>query len=185
MTNVSDEELLKLIIIADDEELAAGTVPKARSLKVVPKVMERLGYKSFVLLGQHADPTAKRIFELHESLYRISDLSIGALHGGVFMFRDVFARIYIPIVSGRVSVNPFKLTDLTAAQIRWLLSRPGDVEVFLDQFTDIFDFAGGIGPCAQFNPPPEESLEIMRLAAFQFQAAAATLLILGGRCSPL
>lgn len=91
------------------------------------------------------------------------------------MFRDVFARISIPLGYGRMSVDPFQLTDLSEAQLRWLGSRPKDVAIFLDQFIDIFDFAGILGRLGDYKTLPKEAQEIFQLASFQLQAAAAAL----------
>jgi hypothetical protein len=137
--------------------------------------MEKLNYKGFAIMGSAAPSIVKRITRIHESLYRPSDLAVGGIHGGIFMFRDVFARISVPIVYGLVNIDPLKLNDFSPMQVKWLCSRPHELHMYLDQFTDIFDFAGGIGNLGQYKPPPQEALEIFWLAAFQFQSAAAAL----------
>jgi len=175
MTEIKDEQLLNLIIAADDEELAQGVPPKARSLGVTSRVMRRLGYTGFVLAGVSAPPIVRKISDLHGSLYRPSDLAIGGIHGGIFMFRDIFARIYVPIGYGKIGIDPFKLCDLSEMQMRWLASNQNELSVYMDQFTDIFDFGAALGNYADYKLPPKGSLELMHLAAFQFQAAAATL----------
>lgn len=172
---VSDNELLELIIGADEEALSEGRSPKQRSMAVVSKVMTKLGYASFVMAGAGTSPIVERLLAIHGSLYRGSDLAIGGIHGGVFMFRDVFGRISIPFGYGRMSVNPFQLTDLTETQLRWLNSRPQDVAIFLDQFIDIFDFAGGLGRLGDYKILTDDAQQILQLASFQLQAAAAAL----------
>jgi hypothetical protein len=91
------------------------------------------------------------------------------------MFRDIFARISIPFGYGVMAINPLELTDLSATQVRWLCSREADLQMFQDQFIDIFDFAGGLGDFGDYKTPHKEALDVFRLAAFQLQAAAATL----------
>jgi hypothetical protein len=175
MNDVSDRELFNFVIEADEEAFNEGLAPNQRSFHVTSKVMKRLGYLSFVQSGVSTPPIVKRISALHNSLYRREDLSVGGLHGGIFMFRDVFVRIHIPIIYGRPQIDPFALTDLSKMQLKWLCSRVNDMQAFLDQFTDIFDFAGGINNLGDFKSPPENSLDTFRLAACQLQAAAATL----------
>jgi hypothetical protein len=102
-------------------------------------------------------------------------LAVGGIHGGIFMFRDVFARIDIPMAYGKVAIEPLKLTDLSDTQIKWLCSRSADLQMFLDQFTDIFDFAGSVATFGDYKRPTKEALEVFWLAAFQLQAAAAAL----------
>jgi hypothetical protein len=110
--------------------LSEGRSPKQRDMATVSKVMRRLGYASFVMAGSGTPPIVERILAIHRSLYRPSDLAVGGIHGGIFMFRDVFARISIPFGYGQMSVDPFQLTDLSESQLRWLGSRPQDMAVF-------------------------------------------------------
>src|ERR1041385_2736943 len=175
MADVSDDELFKLVVEADDEALGEGAPPKGRGILTIQKVMKRLGYQGYVLAGRGTPAIVHKIKAMHSSLYRPADLGMGGIHGGIFMFRDVFCRIYIPVMYGTVGLDPFTLTDMSQQQLRWLGSRPGDMHAFIDQFVDIFDFAGGIAPLGDFKTPPQEALELFWLAAFQLQAAAAIL----------
>ncbi len=92
MKDISDEELMKLILAADDETLQEGKSPKQRMILVISKVMKELGYKGFVF-GVGAPPIVEKIVNLYRSLYRSSDLAIGGIHGGIFMFR-MFSRAF-------------------------------------------------------------------------------------------
>jgi hypothetical protein len=175
MTEISDEGLLKLIVAADDEAFLQGESPKQRSLSVISTVMKRLSYVEFIFAGAGTPPIFEKISNIHRSLYRRSDLAIGGIHGGIFMFRDVFARVSIPLAYGRIGIDPLTLTDFSPMQIKWLCSRPPDFHMFLDQFADIFDFAGGVGNLGNYKTPPKDALEVFWLAAFQLQAAAAAL----------
>jgi hypothetical protein len=175
MTEISNEELLKLVIAVDEEALATGTSPKQRMLPVAAAMMKRLGYAGSVIVGSGAPPIVERIMDVYRSLYRPSDLAVGGIHGGIFMFRDVFARVSIPLGYGKISINPLQLTDLSPMQLKWLCSRPSDLQMYMDQFTDIIDFAGGVGGLGDYKTPPTDALEIFWLAAFQLQAAAAAL----------
>lgn len=175
MTDISDHDLMAMIVAADDEALQEGVDPKGREIVVIRKVMPKLGHDGFVLAGIGTPPIVEKISAMHRSLYRPTDIGMGGIHGGIFMFRDVFARIHIPLMFGTVAFDPFKHTDLSPMQLKWLGSRPGDMRAFLDQFTDIMDFAGGIGPLGNYKTPPQEALEVFWLAGFQLQAAAAIL----------
>lgn len=174
-SEISGDQLRDIIIAADDEALAEGAASNQRSMRVVSKTMKQLGFDGYVAFGVGTHPMVKHIRSIYASLYRPSDLQVGGVHGGIFMFRDVFARIYIPIAFGKVEFDPFTLTDLSKNQLGWLATRPTDLAVFLDQFTDIMDFAGGITPFADYKTPSKPALELFWLAAFQLQAAAAAL----------
>jgi hypothetical protein len=175
MAEISNDELLKLVVATDDEALSTSTSPKQRMLPVAMAVMKKLGYSGSILAGTATPPIVERIFTAYRLLYRPSDLAIGGMHGGIFMFRDVFARVGIPFGYGKMSINPFELTDLSEMQLRWLCSQPSSQQIFMDQFIDIFDFAGGVGGLGDYKTPPKEALEVFWLAAFQLQAAAAAL----------
>lgn len=175
MTDITDDELQRRVIEADEEAFKEDVEPKQRVFPVIFKVMNRLGRKDYALAGVGIDPLVDRIHDIHAGLYRPSDLAMGGIHGGIFMFRDVFARVHVPHMYGMVAIDPFKLTDLTDIQLGWLASRPDDMSAFFDQFIDIFDFAGGIGNLADFKTPSADSLNLFHLAAFQLQAAAASL----------
>lgn len=171
---IADSKLFELVVAADEEALAEGLSPKQRGMATVFKVMTKLGHV-FVMTGNGMSPVGERVLAMHRSLYRGLDLAVGGIHGGIFMFRDVFARIYIPFGYGRMSVNPFELTDFSEAQLRWLASRPQDLAAFHDQFIDIFDFAGTLGRLGNYKMPAKEAQELFQLASFQLQAAAAAL----------
>ena len=177
MAEISNDELLRLVVATDDETLSTSTSPKQRMLSVAMGVMKKLGYSGSILVGTGTPPIVERIFAAYRSLYRPSDLKVGGVHGGIFMFRDIFARIEIPFGCGEMSINPFKLTDLSEIQLRWLCSNRSSQQMFMDQFIDIFDFAGGVGGLGDYKTPPKEALEVFWLAAFQLQAASAALSI--------
>ena len=103
---------------------------------------------------------------MHSSLYRPSDIAIGAIHGGIFMFRDVFARVNIPTILGQCRLEPLSCTDLSERQKKWLSSRAADLQMFDDQFIDIFDFGGGIGHFFGYQQPPRKRLRFSALRHF-------------------
>ena len=56
ISTISKEYLRDLVAAADDEALEEGAAPNQRSLRVVSKVMKKLGYVGYVLFGSGADP---------------------------------------------------------------------------------------------------------------------------------
>ncbi|TGY88928.1 hypothetical protein E5163_07265 [Marinicauda algicola] len=172
----TDKDLFDLILRFEDELDASGAEPTQRSWQVPQKVMQALGYQDYVIGGPGTpEHLYDRILELQRSLYRPKDIGAGALHGGVFMFRGIAVWVYIPVMYGRVSINPFDFCDLTQSQKYWINRRPKDVEDYLDTFCDLLDFAGGIGGLAAYGRPLESSMPLLGLSAFHQQAAAATL----------
>jgi len=73
MTEISDTELLTLVVAADDQLLAKGFNPGQRMMHVVVEVMKELGFTGFAF--NH--PTAERIAAAHRAMYRPKDLAMG------------------------------------------------------------------------------------------------------------
>src|SRR5690349_2562834 len=93
----TDDELVRLLILADDAGFAAGEEPKRREFENVRRVMEQLRPGSaYVIAGQHTPPLVRRIQALSRQLYRPEDIRVGGVHMGAFMFRDLFARLSVP-----------------------------------------------------------------------------------------
>lgn len=83
----------------DTELFRAGMEFNERYWQVPMRVMERFGYVSYVIAGSGKPTILKRIEEAFSSIYREQDLAMGG-HIGVFMYRDIFARIAVPRAYG-------------------------------------------------------------------------------------
>jgi hypothetical protein len=92
---------------------------------------------------------------------------------GAFMFRDVFAKVSVPIAHGTVRLNPLEFIDLNPTQIKWLASRSHDLDCYLNQFADLLDFGWGRSELGNRRAVNEDCVVTMRLAYFQLQGAAA------------
>ena len=137
--------------------------------------MERFGYTSFTLSGRHQPDLLRRIRTIHQTLYRTKDVAVGGLHGGAFMFRGIAVQIHVPLFFGTVGINPFEHNDLSPRQNEWLRRDPEQFEAYISTFSDIFDFSACLYSFGGYNNPPKDSRHLFSLAAFQLQAAGATL----------
>lgn len=174
-TTITDQELFGLILSVEDQLDAEGMDPKDRSFHGPNRVMTRLGYESYVVGGVGTPPVLERIRSIQKTLYRSKDTGVGGIHGGAFMFRGIATKIYIPIIYGRVGINPLDLCDLTDDQKRWLGSRDSDLAAYIDTFADLFDFAAALAPMGGYKYPPKDCIPLLGLASFHFQAAGAVL----------
>jgi hypothetical protein len=110
----SDEEILHLVNKVDKELLLNGMDIKKRYWEVPRVVMQQLGYAPYA--GRPA--ILHRIEAAFNSIYRKEDIAIGG-HIGVFMYRDIFARIAVPAqVYGEVSINPLQSGQINACTAR-------------------------------------------------------------------
>ena len=172
---MTNEDLWQLILDIENEMCAEGMSPKDRHFHLPIKAMERLGYRSFALGGRNEPPLYKRIRKLHGTLYRMEDVAVGGIHGGAFMFRGIATHVYVPLILGKVKVEPFKYNDLSPEQLNWMISSPADRKTYYTNFCNLFDFAACLYPMEGFGKVPETALPRLQLAAFQSQSAAATL----------
>lgn len=141
--DINDEQLLFLVGTTDKELFDAGMGIKQRYLEVPNAVMWKLGYISFVMGGVGTPKILKRIRSTFASIYRKQDIVMGG-HIGIFMYRDIFARIAVPIIFGQVAINPFEFVELTPIQLRIIQTEPDQMETYLDQFSDVADVQYGI-----------------------------------------
>ncbi len=137
---ISDEEVLRHIHAADDEGLAAGESPKQRAFHNILRVLKRLDIDGVILVGDNAPPIVKRIHRLNDLLFRPEDKQEGGIHLGAYMYRDIFCRLYVPIIFGSPSVDFYKLSDLSDYQKQRLHSDPTERDRFFDQALDLLDF---------------------------------------------
>ena len=171
----SRDELLAAILLADEEGLNAGEYPAQRTMTTIFRVMRKLGFEGYTFAGSGTDPLVDRIHDLIKQIYRPEDIAVGAMHLGVFMFRDVFARIVVPPGYGTCAVDPFRCTNLTETQLGWLARRQEDRNAFHDQFADIWDFGWGVQELGHARPVTPDCENFLDLARFHLQAAAAVV----------
>ncbi|MCG2642434.1 MULTISPECIES: hypothetical protein [Bradyrhizobium] len=171
--DVSDDALLLMVVKADEDLFAAGEDIRQRQFNVPRVVMRQLGYASFVMFGPNT-PLPDRIRAQFARLYSAHDLALGG-HIGVFMFRDVFARVGVPHIYGRAAIVPMEHVELTDIQKRILANEPDTFDAYHDQFADLFDLEYGIrelrAPYAQI----ELVERFLNLSRLHLHGAAAVL----------
>lgn len=140
--DISDENLLYLVGMTDKRLFDAGEDIKQRYWKVPEEVMKTLGYISYIIAGRGKPEILERIETAFASIYRKQDIAMGG-HIGVFMYRDIFARIGVPMGYGTVTINPFEYVELTPVQLRIIQTEPEEMETYLDQFCDVADVQYG------------------------------------------
>ncbi len=171
-----NSRILELVLDADEEGFQAGEEPKTRAFKTVLRVVHRLWPDGgTILVGPEARPEVQEIHRLLDDLYRPSDIGVGSLHTGAIMFRDIFARVDIPVIYGRFAFDFIERSDLNKTQKKWLRSRSADRAMFLDQSMDLVDFAYGLEDLNQTRVTDDECRTLMNLTHFQLEAAAATV----------
>jgi len=172
--DLNDEQLLYLVGSTDKQLFDEGMDIKQRDFAVPGAVMKKLGYVGFVMAGPGTPAIYERIRSAFTSIYRKQDIAMGG-HIGVFMYRDIFARIGVPMIFGQVSINPFRFVDLTPVQLRIIQSEPDQMEMYLDQFSDVMDIQYGI---QELNPEFSSSEIVIRfinLSRLHLHSASAVL----------
>ena len=175
--NISEDQLLSIVVKADTEMFRAGIDIRRRQFEVPFEVMKRMGYTQFIITGKGVPPVLERIKNLFQAIYRKQDVAIGG-HLGVFMYRDIFARIAIPTAYGRVRITPMDHVELTDIQKRILSHEPEELEAFHDQFADVWDLEYGKSELTLPYAKLELADRFINLSRLHLHAAAA--IVTGG-----
>jgi hypothetical protein len=172
--DLDDEKLLYLVGTTDKELFDAGMDIKQRGWEVPCAVMRKLGYIGFVMAGVGTPKIFERIQLAFESIYRKQDIAIGG-HIGVFMYRDIFARIGVPMIFGQVGINPFEFVELTPIQLRIIQAEPDQMEIYLDQFFDVADVQYGTQEIKKPFATMELVVRFIGLSRLHLHSASAVL----------
>ena len=168
-------DIRSLVIEADNELLEQGAKPFQRPLAACSMIANKLG-TSFAI-GGPPDPLVDAVHAIYERLYRKLDLLQPPLHVGVFMFRDVFIPIRIPIIYGQPGFSPVMLLngELSEEQEAWLFSDQLSGYTFFDQVIDLMDFVYGLDDYLQLSGDASRAVAFWQIAKRQLEGAAATL----------
>lgn len=172
--HLSDDELLSFVVAADKKLFDEGVEIRQRAWRVPRRLMGEFGYVEYVSSGAGMPLILKRIQAAMSSFYRQQDLANGG-HIGVFMYRDIFARIAVPMVFGVVQLNPFHFVELTPAQMNVIQSEPDQMNIYIDQFFDVLDIQFGIMELREPFASMELVVRFLGLSRLHLHSAAAVL----------
>jgi hypothetical protein len=167
-------ELELLAIEADDEGLRLGEEPKQRAFTNILRMLTRLGVDGVALTGDHAPLIVRRVHAANDRLFRPQDKREGGIHLGFFMFRDLFSRLYVPLIFGQPELDFVKLLDLSDDQKKWLYSDNEAWLRFQDQAIDLLDFGYGFLEFGHSRPVNERAKELIYRCHVHLEAASAT-----------
>lgn len=170
----SDEKLALLAVEADDEGLASGEDPKQRAFKNILRILQRLRIEGVPIVGSRAPTIVKRVHAANDRLFRKTDMQEGGIHLGFFMFRDLYARFYVPVVFGSPEIDFLRLLDLSDEQKQWMGTDDDAVQRFEDQALDLFDFGYGFLDFGHSRPVSDKAKDLIYRAHVHLEAAAAT-----------
>ncbi len=171
----SDDELLSIAIVSDNEGLAAGEEPKQRSFQNILRMFSKLGLDGVLITGDNAPEIVRRIHAANNRLFRPIDQSVGGVHLGFFMFRDLFSRFRVPIAFGTPVIDMMQLLDFSDDQKRWMALDSNVMERFTDQAFDLFDFGYGQMEFGHDRPVSDLSREFIFRSHIHLESAAATV----------
>lgn len=168
------DELEQLAVEADDEGLSAGEEPNQRAFKNVLRMLQKLGVEGVPIVGDRSPKIVKRVHKANERMFRQSDMAEGSIYLGLFMFRDLFARLYVPVIFGSPMLDFWKLLDLSDDQKRWMATDEEALARFDDQCLDLLDFGYGFMEFGHTRQVSDEAKNLIYRSHVQLEAAAAT-----------
>jgi hypothetical protein len=172
IASATDAEILYKLDELDRAELLADTPPKARMLKVLPRLFSSYG-KVFTMGLQ--DPDVERVRELYSSFFRQRDVAIGGLHAGLVVHLDLFFLAYLPLVLGQVQIEVFNCIDMTPVQRLRLAKVPEEEKEVVRQWIDVADIGATLSGTDGFKIPSGIAAEFFAMSAFHNQAATAVM----------
>lgn len=168
-------DLQALVMEIDTVLITEGCEPFQRPLQACTRIANKLGI-SFAI-GGRKDEFVEAVHFVYESLYRPDDLYMPPMHIGTVMFRDTFLPLKIPVIYGRVAVDPIKsLHNVPENVIKWIFKRSETASTFTDQWIDLFDYVYGLDDVSKLQAHTAQAVEFWQLAKQQLEGAAATLL---------
>lgn len=168
-------DLQALVMEIDTVLIEEGYEPFQRPVHACSRIANKLGI-SFTI-GDKKDELVDTVHFIYESLYRKDDLYMPPMHIGTVMFRDIFLPLKIPVILGRVAVDPVEsLHGVPENTIKWIFHRDEMASKFTDQWIDLFDFVYGLDDISKLPKQPAQAIEFWQLAKQQLEGAAATLL---------
>ena len=170
----SNEELEAFAIKADDDGLTAGEEPRQRAFSNILRILKYLKIDNVALTGVDVPSIVTRIHQANDRLFRPKDKQEGGIHLGFFMFRDIFCRLYVPIMFGSPQVDFVKLLDLSDDQKRWMSTDHEAMARFDDQAFDLFDFGYGFMEFGYTRAVNDQAKELIYRAHVHLESAAAT-----------
>ncbi|MBU0516835.1 MAG: hypothetical protein KJ621_18940 [Proteobacteria bacterium] len=134
---------MELIKSIEKELIAQEVLPKARPLKTMMEIGKSLNIP--VSFFDSNDEIVRLVEEYYKEHYKQEDLAIGAIHRGIFCFKDLYFLLEVPIVYGTVEIDCMRsLMDMSDEMKKELRSSNEDWRIFIDQHCDLYDFGLGI-----------------------------------------
>lgn len=140
----------------------------------VLRMLGKLGIEGVPVIGDHAPKIVKRVHRSNDRLFRPTDQREGGVHLGFFMFRDLFARLYVPVIFGSPRIDFWSLLDLSDDQKLWMAEDDEAMARFEDQAADLLDFGYGFMEFGHTRQVTDRAKELIYRAHVQLEAAAAT-----------
>lgn len=176
LDQITDAELFTTMIAVDQRLMEQGYNVSRRSMEVPRLTLLQYGIEECVIFTAAPRPRGayQRVEDMFDAFYSRHDRAIGG-HIGVFLFRDIFARVSLPSVYGRMEIKLIDSVDLTPLQKRAVLLDPILHAMLVDQVIDVGDADSGFEML--IHPKASEPLvtKLLNLSRFHLHATAAIL----------
>lgn len=179
LENVTDEELFATMIAVDKRLMEQGHKVSRRSMEVPRLTLLEYGIEEMVIMtgGPRPNGPYQRVADMFDAFYSRHDRAMGG-HIGVFLFRDIFARVSLPRVYGTMAIKPIDSVDLTPLQQRAVMLDPALHDMLVDQVIDVGDADSGFETLT--HPKAREPLVMKLLSLSRFHLHATAAILTGG-----
>jgi hypothetical protein len=173
VTALSDEELLLLIDEADRHLYSQGLHLSARQMRCIVEVCRKLGHTYSI--GTIKDPFVERLRDLGRNFFRPKDGGAPSIFTGLMTHLGFSFQVHVPMIFGRVNIQPFDHTDATEWQLRRIYRVREEFEVCFDQVCDVWDIGTQLAPLDDKERLTGRVAELFDLASFHLTAAVSTV----------
>lgn len=179
LENVTDEELFATMIAVDKRLMEQGHKVSRRSIEVPRLTLLEYGIEEMVIMtgGPRPKGPYQRVEDMFDAFYSRHDRAMGG-HIGVFLFRDIFARVSLPKVYGTRAIKLIDSVDLTPLQQRAIMLDPALYDMLIDQVIDVGDADSGFETLT--HPKAREPLVMKLLSLSRFHLHATAAILTGG-----
>lgn len=173
MSEHSDDELLLMLDEADRNLYSQGLNLSARQFRSVVEVCKKNGHTYSI--GVFKDPFVERLRGLARNFFRPKDGGAPSIFTGLMTHIGFSFQVHVPIIFGKISIQPFDHTDATEWQLKRIYRIREDFEVCFNQVCDVWDIGTQLAPLDDKVRLTGRTSELFDLATFHLTAAVSTV----------
>jgi HEPN domain-containing protein len=168
---MNKEQLRKMVMEIDEEIQKETNQLVGREMEIWRRLAMKLGRTI-----SNVDPICKDMMEIFHEMYNIKDVAIPPLAVGGFLYKGCLYKLYIGQVFGRVQIDLSTIIkDIPPLRLQQLFESPNDLNLYLHQVCDLFDFGQGLDDLGK-STDKHASTDLLQTGKSHLESAVKTAL---------